>query len=75
MSRLAAGSHTVSRPILFHYLADCAERDAMVATLFDAMARGILTVDGVHRFPLAHAGAAQEILESRHATGPIVLVP
>ena len=75
MSRLAAGSHTVSRPILFHYLADRAEREAMVATLFDAMARGALTVEGVQRFPLAHAGAAQEVLKSRHATGPVILVP
>jgi hypothetical protein len=47
----------------------------MVATLFDAMARGILAVEGVQRFPLTHAGAAQEVLESRRATGPIVLVP
>ena len=75
MSRLAAGSLTVSRPILFHYLGDRAERDAMVATLFDTTARGVLTVEGVQRFPLAHAGAAQEVLESRRATGPIVLVP
>jgi NADPH2:quinone reductase len=75
LSRLAMGSHTVSRPILFHYLADRAERDAMVATLFDAMARRILTVEGVQRFPLTHAGAAQEVLESRRATGPIILVP
>jgi hypothetical protein len=29
VSRLAVGSMTVSRPILFHYLADLAERDAM----------------------------------------------
>jgi NADPH2:quinone reductase len=75
VSRLAMGSHTVSRPILFHYLADRADRDVMVAAVFDKMARGILTVEGVQRFSLAHAGAAQEALESRRATGPIVLVP
>jgi NADPH:quinone reductase len=75
LSRLAMGSHTVSRPILFHYLTDRLERGAMVATLFDAMARGILTAECIQTFPMAHAGAAQEILESRHPTGPIVLVP
>ena len=32
VSRLAMGSHTVSRPMLFHYLTDRLERDAMVAT-------------------------------------------
>jgi NADPH2:quinone reductase len=75
MSRLATGSHTVSRPILFHYLAVCIERESMVATLFDSIARGTVTVEGIRSFPLAHPGAAQEVLESRRATGPIVLVP
>jgi NADPH2:quinone reductase len=75
MSRLAVGSLTVSRPILFHYLADRAEREAMVAALFDTIERGILTVEGVRSFPLTEAGAAHEVLESRRATGPIVLVP
>jgi NADPH2:quinone reductase len=75
ISRLAAGSLTVSRPILFHYLTNRDERDAMVATLFDTIARGVLTVAGVRSFPLADAGAAHEVLESRRATGPIVLVP
>lgn len=75
VSRLAAGSHTVSRPIVFHYLAVRAERDAMVAVLFDRLARGVFTIEGGQSFPLAQAGAAHEALESRRVTGPIVLVP
>lgn len=74
VSRLAARSNTVSRPILFHYLAECSKRDAMVAALFDALARGILTLAVGKSFPLAQAGAAHEELESRRATGPIILL-
>jgi NADPH:quinone reductase len=75
MSRLAVGSHAVSRPILFHYLIDPVVRDTMVGALFDAIARGALTVEGIQSFPLAQAGVAHEALESRLATGPIVLLP
>ncbi len=75
VSRLAAGSLTVSRPILFHYLTDPSERGAMVAAVFDALARGTLTFPPAQTFSLAQAGAAQEMLESRRATGPILLLP
>lgn len=75
VSRLASRSTTVSRPILFHYLVDRTERDAMASALFDSLARGVLTAGTVKTFPLAQAGAAHEELESRRATGPIVLLP
>jgi NADPH:quinone reductase-like Zn-dependent oxidoreductase len=47
----------------------------MAAALFGALARGTMTVDGVKSFPLAEAGAAQAELESRQATGPVILIP
>jgi len=75
VSRLAARSNTVSRPILFHYLIESAEREAMVARLFDALERGVLTIEGTRNFPLADAAAAHEALESRGMTGPVILVP
>ena len=74
-SRRPSEAEGVEQPILFHYLADQAECAAMVGTLFDAMARGILTVKGVQTFPLAQAGVAHEALESRQPSGPIALVP
>jgi NADPH2:quinone reductase len=74
VSRLATRSATVSRPILFHYLTQRSERDTMVAALFDALARGILTIEAGRSFPLAEAGAAHEELESRRASGPVVLL-
>ena len=75
VSRLAARSNTLTRPILFHYLMDKGERDAMVAVLFDALTQGILTVEGVTHFPLEAAGRAHEALETRRATGPAILLP
>ena len=75
VSRLAAQSNSVTRPILFHYLADKAERDAMVKALFDALTGGILTVEGVVRFPLAEVGRAHAALEARRAMGPAILIP
>lgn len=75
VSRLAERSLTVSRPILFHYLTDPSERDAMAASVFAALADGTLTLPPAQTFPLAQAGAAQEMLESRLATGPILLLP
>ena len=75
VSRLAAGSFTLSRPILFHYLSDISERDALIASLFDALARGILTVPPIQAFPLAQAAIAHAALESRAANGPIILQP
>jgi NADPH:quinone reductase len=75
VSSLAARSSSVTRPILFHYLADPAERDAMAADLFAALESGLMTVDLGETFPLAEAGAAHAALESRRAGGPVVLIP
>jgi NADPH2:quinone reductase len=75
ISRLAAGSYTVSRPILFHYLIEQSERDSLVAALFGALQRKALTADDVRNFPLAQVGAAQAELESRRSTGSIILLP
>jgi NADPH2:quinone reductase len=74
VSRLAARSNSVSRPILFHYLTERVERDAMVAALFDALARGALTVKGIQGLPLSEASAAHDAL-ARRVTGPFILVP
>ena len=75
VSRLAARSNSVTRPILFHYLTDRDERDAMVQALFDVLADGVVTVEGVARFPLAEVGRAHAALEARQATGPAILIP
>ena len=47
----------------------------MAKALFDALARGVLTVGRGRSFALAEAGAAHEALQSRRVTEAIVLVP
>ena len=75
VSRLAARSNSVTRPILFHYIAERSDLAAMAAAVFDGLARGVLTAGHSESFPLAHAAAAHEALESRRASGPIILLP
>lgn len=75
VSRLAARSTTLSRPILFHYTAGREALDDMAAALFEALADGVLRPEPGHTFPLADAAAAHAALESRRAPGPLVLLP
>jgi len=75
MSRLAARSNSVTRPIVFHYIAQRTALARMAAALFDAMAGGVLTVDPGQSYPLAGAAAAHEALEARQAPGPLILQP
>ncbi len=75
VSRLAAASFSISRPILFHYIADPAEREPLLAHLFDGLQRGVLTVPPSRVFPLADAAGAHAVLESRAATAPIIMQP
>lgn len=75
MARLATRSLTVSRPIVFHFLADAAVRAEMARAAFAALADGTLTIETGRALPLHDAAAAHELLESRTVAGPIVLVP
>jgi NADPH2:quinone reductase len=75
MPRLAAKSATVTRPIIFDYLADTATQREMARNLFDAFADGVLTAEPGQAFPLAAAGDAHALLESRNAAGPLILIP
>ena len=75
VSRLAARSNSVTRPIVFHYIAQRTALARMAAALFDAIAGGVLTVDPGQSYPLAGAAAAHEALEVRQAPGPLILQP
>jgi NADPH2:quinone reductase len=75
MPQLAVKSASVTRPIIFHYLADDARRREMAAALFDALASGTITAEAGRAFPLARAGEAHAVLESRTATSPLILIP
>jgi NADPH2:quinone reductase len=75
MSLLATKSASISRPIIFHYTQDPAMLRAMAKEVFDLVAEGVLAIEPGAVMPLAEAGAAHALLESREATGPVVLVP
>jgi NADPH2:quinone reductase len=75
VSRLAARSNSVTRPILFHYIAQREVRETMAADLFDLLAKGVLSAEPGKAYPLAQADAAHTELESRLAPGPLLLIP
>lgn len=75
VTALAARSTTLTRPMLFHYTVGHERLERMAAALFDVMKKGVVTVEAGKAFPLAHAAAAHEELESRGASGPLLLLP
>ncbi|HBP76828.1 MAG TPA: quinone oxidoreductase [Alcanivorax sp.] len=75
MPRLAAGSFTVVRPMLGHYTADPADRDAAADAFFQALRDGILTPDDPVRYALQGVGQAHDDMEARRTHGAVVLIP
>ncbi|MEH6707450.1 MAG: quinone oxidoreductase [Alloalcanivorax venustensis] len=75
MPRLAAGSFTVVRPMLGHYTADPADRDAAADAFFQALRDGILTPDDPVRYALQNVGQAHDDMEARRTHGAVVLMP
>ena len=75
VSRLAAKSNSVTRPILFHYIAERTALEAMAAALFDVLRLGAVQAEAGEALPLSEAAEAHRRLEAREATAPIVLVP
>jgi len=70
---LTRKSVTLSRPVIFHYTADAARREAMARRVFDALRDGILQ-PAVTRYALGAAAQAHADLEARRTTGQVVLV-
>jgi NADPH:quinone reductase len=71
----AKGGLYVTRPSLFHYYTDPAERAAGCAALFAAVAAGQIKVHIAQRFALQDAAAAHRALETRQTTGSTLLMP
>jgi NADPH2:quinone reductase len=72
---LSAKSNTISRPILFHYIAERAALEAAAAELFQVHAEGILSIGVPATFPLSAANEAHRALEARQTTGSVLLIP
>ena len=74
VGRLArAGSLFLTRPSLFHYIADRAELIARADAVLGAVAGGELEVRIGLELPLSEAETAQRALEGRKTTGKVLL--
>lgn len=73
--RLSQGSLYLTRPVLFHYIATPEELRARAAAVYDAVAKGSLTVRIGGRYPLTDARQAHEDLQARRTTGKLLLIP
>jgi NADPH2:quinone reductase len=69
------GSLFVTRPTLFHYVADRASLEARASEVLTAVAEGRLAVRVERAYPLADAAEAHRALEGRGTTGKLLLVP
>lgn len=72
---LAARSATLSRPNYGDYTDTPEKLNASVARLFDALRRGLISVEIGQRFRLSDAASAHHALESRQTTASTVLIP
>jgi NADPH2:quinone reductase len=72
---LAGKSNTLTRPILFDFLVDPAERAEMAICLFEALALGVVPGDIGAQFRLADASEAHRAMEARATTGSTILTP
>jgi NADPH2:quinone reductase len=69
------GSLFVTRPSLFHYVADDAELHERAADVLGWIAAGELKLRIEDEYPLARAADAHRALEGRKTTGKVLLVP
>ena len=75
LSTLAEKSISISRPILFHYIADREPYQQMVDQMFDALAGGLISGEIGAEFALKDAAAAHRALELRETVGATILLP
>ena len=75
VQRLAAKSNSLTRPILFHYIDRRPALEAMAAALFGVLATGAVRAEAGAALPLVEAARAHEVLESRQAEAPLILLP
>ncbi|MDY6955695.1 MAG: quinone oxidoreductase [Pseudomonadota bacterium] len=74
-ARLAAGSLFLTRPSLFHYIAEPTALRAHAAAVFAALAAGELQLLIHQTLPLSDAAAAHRALESGLTAGKLLLIP
>ena len=65
----------MTRPSLFHFIADRRELVAAADELFRVVAAGAVEIVVNQRYPLREAAQAHRDLEARRTTGSTVLLP
>lgn len=75
ITRLAAKSNSLTRPMVFHYAAERAALEAMAESLFAAISSGAVRAETGQALPLSDAARAHALLESRQAEAPLILLP
>ena len=70
-----AGSVSLTRPSLAHFIATHEELTARGDAVFEAMRTGQFSARIGHRYPLADAAQAHADLEGRRTTGKLLLLP
>jgi NADPH2:quinone reductase len=75
VNRLQAGSFSLTRPTLGHFIASREELLERASYILDRVGDGSLDVRIGHRYPLAEARRAHEDLQGRRTTGKLLLVP
>ena len=71
----AKGSLFLTRPSLFHYIADRASLEKRAGDVLNWIADGSLKLRMEHTFPLSDVAEAHRSLEGRKTTGKVLLVP
>jgi len=69
------GSLYLTRPTLFHYIAQRSELRRAAQELFELVARSVIAVHVGQTYPLQDVARAHRDLESRQTTGSTVLLP
>lgn len=75
MSTLASKSLTVSRPILFHYIANSEIYKKMTNSVFEAFQSKSIIIPNPEPYNLEDAALAHNILEARRGGGSLFLKP
>jgi NADPH2:quinone reductase len=75
VATLAQRSLSVSRPIVFHQVADQARYRASVEALFEMVASGAINVAEPQAFTLARLPDAHAALEAGKTTGATTILP
>ena len=69
-----SGSLYLTRPTLFHHIAERDDLEAISGELFEMVGSGKVQLEVNHRYALADASSAHQDLEARNTTGPVILM-